>query len=92
MNSQELGMSCYPHNLRRDTADSNEWYYSNGALCGNYRAHTVLGIAGSIACFTAAHCMALATNDTDRPRIPLRYLITKGKKTITVKVVLLKSE
>lgn len=79
LNSQELGMSCYPHNLRRDTTDSNKWYYSNGTLCGNYRAHTVTGTAGSIACF---HCLTLhgtGYNDTDRPRISLRYLITKGK-------------
>jgi hypothetical protein len=78
LNSQELGMSCYPHNLRRDVLDKNLWYYSNSMLTGSYYAHTVTGAAGSIACF---HCLTLhgtGFNDTEKPRISLRYLIKKG--------------
>lgn len=77
LNSQELGMSCYPHNLRRDALDKNLWYYSNGMLTGSYKAHTVTGEAGSVACF---HCLTLhgtGFNDTEKPRISLRYLIKK---------------
>jgi hypothetical protein len=80
LGSHELGMSCYPHNLRRDVSDKHLWYYSNEKLNGSYRDQVVVGPAGSIVCF---HCLTLhgtGLNNSHDPRISLRYLIKKGKE------------
>ncbi len=77
--SHRPGMNTYPHNLRRDYADKTRWYYSDGN--GNHETcheHIVTGEPGSIFCF---HCLTLhgtGFNDSENPRISLRYLIETG--------------
>lgn len=77
--SHKPGMNTYPHNLRRDFSDHAKWYYSDGN--GNHetcREVVVTGEPGSIFCF---HCLALhgtGLNDSENPRISLRYLVEMG--------------
>lgn len=77
--SHVLGMTVYPHSLRRSHLDRKYWFYSDHL--GNHKKCediTVVGGPGSGFCF---HCLTLhgtAYNDDDNPRISLRYLIKKG--------------
>ena len=77
--SHKPGMNTYPHNLRRDYIDKSKWYYSDGN--GNHETcheHFVTGEPGSVFCF---HCLTLhgtGYNDSESPRISLRYLIEMG--------------
>ena len=77
--SHKPGMNTYPHNLRRGFADKTKWYYSDGN--GNHETcyeQVVTGEAGSIFCF---HCLTLhgtGLNDSENPRISLRYLVEMG--------------
>lgn len=77
--SHVLGMTVYPHSLRRSHADGRYWFYSdtlgNHLKCENV---FVVGEPGSVFGF---HCMTLhgtGFNDSRNPRISLRYLIMKG--------------
>lgn len=77
--SHKLGMTVYPHSVRRSIRDPQNWFYSDGL--GNHkecRLKTVTGGPGSV---TGFHCMALhgtGFNDSENPRISLRYLIRKN--------------
>lgn len=77
--SHKLGMTVYPHSVRRSRRDPQMWFYSDGL--GNHlecRMKTVTGTAGSVSAF---HCMTLhgtGLNDSPDPRISLRYLIKKS--------------
>jgi hypothetical protein len=80
--SHKLGVTVYPHSLRRSSADRRYWYYSdpdgNHLKCEDI---TVVGDAGSAFVF---HCMTLhgtGYNDSKNPRVSLRYLIMKGPKS-----------
>lgn len=76
--SHKLGMTVYPHSVRRSMRNPNNWFYSDGL--GNHMEcpmKVVTGAAGSISSF---HCMTLhgtGFNDSPNPRISLRYLIRK---------------
>lgn len=77
--SHKMGMTVYPHSLRRSMRDQNVWFYSDGL--GTHMKcplKTVTGGPGSIFSF---HCMTLhgtGLNDSKNPRISLRYLIRKS--------------
>ena len=77
--SHVLGMTVYPHSLRRSQLDRKYWFYSDNL--GNHERCediTALGGVGSGFCF---HCLTLhgtGYNDEDNPRISLRYLIKRG--------------
>lgn len=74
--SHKLGMTTYPHSLRRSLRDPAVWFYSDGL--GNHMqcsGRTVTGSPGSV---TGFHCMTLhgtGYNQSRNPRISLRYLI-----------------
>jgi len=77
--SHKFGMTVYPHSVRRSIRDKNVWFYSDGL--GNHMKSplkTLTGGPGSVNCF---HCMTVhgsGFNDSENPRISLRYLISKG--------------
>lgn len=79
--SHKLGMTMYPHSLRRSLRSPDNWFYSD--FLGNHMqcpAHTVTGTAGSV---TGFHCMTLhgtGFNQSKNPRISLRYLIKMNKE------------
>ena len=78
LGSHTSGMSCYPHNLRRDNIDKDLWYYSNQDINTANRGYKVTGQAGSVVGF---HCLTLhgtGYNNSVKPRISLRYLISRG--------------
>lgn len=74
--SHKLGMTTYPHSLRRSLRDPGVWFYSDGL--GNHMqcpSRVVTGEPGSV---TGFHCMTLhgtGYNQSRNPRISLRYLI-----------------
>lgn len=77
--SHKLGMTVYPHSLRRSHADKRFWFYSD-AIGNHLKCEdvVVVGDPGSVFSF---HCMTLhgtGFNDSKNPRISLRYLIMKG--------------
>lgn len=77
--SHKPGMTTYPHNLRRDYRDKSKWYYSDGD--GHHetcREYVVTGDAGSIFCFHGLTLHGTGLNDSQNPRISLRYLIETG--------------
>lgn len=77
--SHKLGMTVYPHSVRRSVRNPRNWFYSDGL--GNHMEcpmKTVTGGPGSVFSF---HCMTLhgtGFNDSKDPRISLRYLIHKN--------------
>lgn len=77
--SHELGMTSYPHSLRRSISNKDIWYYSGSD--GNFRESRCVKVTapvGSIFCF---HCLTLhgtGFNNSVSPRISLRYLIRKS--------------
>jgi Phytanoyl-CoA dioxygenase (PhyH) len=78
--SHVLGMTTYPHSIRASDCKAGHYYYSdnigNSIEC---ELRTATGDAGSINIF---HCMTLhgtGFNNSDNPRISLRYLISKSK-------------
>jgi len=79
--SHKLGMTTYPHNLRRSMHDHGRWFYSdplgNNLAC---RGLTVTGEAGSIFCFHSLTLHGTVLNNSKNPRISLRYLIAPNKK------------
>jgi hypothetical protein len=83
LGSHTSGMSCYPHNLRRDNIDKDLWYYSNQDLNTANRGYKVTGQEGSVVGF---HCLTLhgtGYNNSANPRISLRYLISRGSSEKT---------
>ena len=82
--SHVLGMTVYPHSIR-SSVEPGKYYYSdtngNTMACG---LKTVTGEPGSIFVF---HCMTLhgtGLNNSENPRISLRYLISKSKANTEV--------
>lgn len=79
--SHKLGMTCYPHTLRRSMHDNDTWFYSdqigNNMKCNQI---TVTGSAGSIFCFHHLTLHGTVLNNSKDPRISLRYLIAPAKK------------
>lgn len=79
--SHKLGMTCYPHTLRRSMHDHDRWFYSdstgNNMTCPQV---TVTGTAGSIFCFHHLTLHGTVLNNSEDPRISLRYLIAPNKK------------
>ena len=77
--SHKLGLTVYPHSLRRSQHDRRQWFYSDWN--GNHEKCeeiTITGLAGTVSCF---HCLTLhgtVLNDSPDPRISLRYLLTKA--------------
>ena len=77
--SHKLGMTVYPHSVRRSVKNPRNWFYSDAI--GNHMecpVKTVVGGPGSIFAF---HCMTLhgtGFNDSVNPRISLRYLVRKA--------------
>ena len=91
LGSHTSGMSCYPHNLRRDNIDKDLWYYSNQDINTANRGYKVTGQAGSVVGF---HCLTLhgtGYNNSVKPRISLRYLISRGSTEKTYNSLLHKS-
>ena len=77
--SHKLGLTHYPHLLRRSHADRRYWFYSD--FNGNHEKCeeiVMTGKAGSVLCF---HCLTLhgsRPNNSHNPRVSLRYLLAKG--------------
>jgi len=77
--SHKLGMTPYPHLLRRSHIDRRYWFYSD--FNGNHEKceeAVILGEPGSVYSF---HCMTLhgtGLNDSPEPRISLRYLLVEA--------------
>ena len=80
--SHKLGMTCYPHTLRRSMHDHDAWFYSD-SLGNNMRCpqFTVTGGAGSIFSFHSLTQHGTVLNNSKNPRISLRYLISPSKNS-----------
>ena len=78
--SHKLGMTTYPHNLRRSMNNHDKWFYADG-LGNNLNCDqvTVTGEAGSIFCFHSLTLHGTVLNNSKDPRISLRYLIAPKK-------------
>lgn len=76
--SHKLGMTPYPHSLRRSYVDKSLWFYSDGP--SNMETHqvTFTGPTGTVSCFHGLTLHGTNLNMTDDPRISLRYLLTYG--------------
>ena len=81
--SHKLGMTVYPHSLRRSLKNHDVWFYSDSL--GNHMecpAQTVTGASGSVSAF---HCMTIhgtGFNQSKNPRISLRYLVMQDPKSL----------
>lgn len=77
--SHKLGLTPYPHNLRGSWPADGTVYYSDGhgnhLKCKNLVA---TGGPGTVVCFHDMTLHGTVPNDSDDPRISLRYLITPG--------------
>jgi len=76
LGSHVLGMTSYPHILRRSNMNKAQWYYSD--VEGNHAAcleATVTGEAGSISCFHGLALHGTPVNNSTDPRISIRYLM-----------------
>jgi hypothetical protein len=76
LGSHVLGMTSYPHCLRRSNMDKALWYYTDAE--GNHVAcpeATVTGEAGSISCFHGLTLHGTPVNNSPDPRISIRYLV-----------------
>lgn len=74
--SHKLGMTVYPHSLRRSLTNPDAWFYSDSL--GNHLECPVRTVTGPAGSATAFHCMTLhgtGFNQSTNPRISLRYLI-----------------
>jgi len=74
--SHKLGMTVYPHSLRRSLTKNDSWFYSDSL--GNHMQCPVRTVTGPAGSSTAFHCMTLhgtGFNQSANPRISLRYLI-----------------
>ena len=82
--SHKLGMTHYPHLLRRSHLNTSLWYYSD--FNGNHETcteETVVGQPGTVFSF---HCLTLhgtGPNNSAAPRISLRYLLSKSPNSGT---------
>ncbi len=77
--SHKLGMTVYPHSVRRSMRTPNSWFYSDGI--GNHMECPMMTVTGGPGSISIFHCMTLhgtGFNDSQNPRISLRYLIKKG--------------
>lgn len=75
--SHKLGMTTYPHALRRSMHNNDLWFYSD-AFGNNMKCDqiTVTGDIGSISCFHSLTLHGTVLNNSKDPRISLRYLIS----------------
>lgn len=81
--SHLLGMTIYPHSLRR-SADSNTWFYSDTE--GHHmRCNEIVveGHSGSAFVFHGLTLHGTVLNNSKDPRISLRYLLTPGEPNDT---------
>jgi len=77
LGSHELGMTRYPHILRRAFYDRSLWYYNNEN--GDHmksQEFIVTGTAGDESCFHDLTLHGTVRNNSKNPRISLRYLVT----------------
>jgi len=81
--SHKLGMTVYPHSLRRSLKNHDVWFYSDNL--GNHMecpAQAITGVSGSISAF---HCMTIhgtGFNQSKNPRISLRYLVMQDPQNL----------
>ena len=82
--SHNMGMTCYPHGLRRSMHSPDKWFYSdsigNNMPCEQV---TVTGVAGSIFSFHSLTLHGTVLNNSKNPRISLRYLVAPSKSKDT---------
>ena len=79
-NTQVLGRTFYPHFVRQSAHDKNIWFYSD--LKGNHiksRNRVITGPAGKVFCFHGLSLHGTFYNESSKPRISLRYLISSSK-------------
>jgi len=77
LGSHKLGMTRYPHSLRRAFYDHDLWYYNDEH--GEHmktREFVFTGNAGDVSCFHGLTLHGTVRNNSDNPRISLRYLVT----------------
>ncbi len=78
--SQVLGRTFYPHYVRRSAHEENTWYYSN--LEGDHiksKNRVITGPAGKVFGFHGLILHGTYFNQSSKPRISLRYLISSSK-------------
>jgi ectoine hydroxylase-related dioxygenase (phytanoyl-CoA dioxygenase family) len=71
-------MTLYPHSVRRSVKDPGRWFYSD--LIGNHMECEMKVVVGGPGSIFAFHCMTLhgtGFNDSENPRISLRYLVRR---------------
>lgn len=77
LGSHTLGMTSYPHSLRRSNTDKSKWYYSDGRGRHTVGKETVVtGAAGHVSCFHGLTLHGTPWNDSSDPRISIRYLLS----------------
>jgi hypothetical protein len=77
--SHKLGMTHYPHMLRRSHADPRYWFYSD--INGNHEKCEDVLVTGGAGMVSTFHNMTLhgtQLNNSDNPRISIRYLVVKN--------------
>ncbi len=82
--SHKLGMTHYPHLLRRSHLNTKVWYYSD--FNGNHETCNEKTLVGQVGTVFSFHCLTLhgtGLNDSPNPRISLRYLLSKSPETKT---------
>ncbi len=83
LGSHKLGMTRYPHYLRRAFYDPELWYYNDDSgdvvKC---REFVVTGEAGDVSCFHGLTLHGTVRNNSTNPRISLRYLITPENEDV----------
>lgn len=76
--SHKLGMTVYPHSVRRSVRRPDRWFYSDSL--GNHLECPLVAVTGGPGSIFSFHCMSLhgtGFNDSANPRISLRYLLRK---------------
>lgn len=85
--SHKLGMTCYPHSLRKSPHTEkgyNYWFYSDHN--GNHQKCREIIVTGTTGSIFAFHCLTLhgtVLNNSRNPRISLRYLVEPHKDNKT---------
>lgn len=83
LESHKLGMTHYPHALRRAYGDASLWYYNNAegdhTKCPEF---VFTGEAGDVSCFHDLTLHGTVRNNSDNPRVSLRYLVAPEDENV----------
>ena len=78
--SHILGMTPYPHNLRRSYHNKKVWYYTDiKGKTINCKEYDITGGPGTLSCFHGLTLHGTPVNNSKDPRISIRFLLAPKK-------------